>query len=181
MINMHTDVTLDSGAVVRCRPIPPHSTRAVLSRFKRPTVPNVELKSAAGGSETAVALPETPEWDAFMKEQEAYNEAVRMALDDFMLNYGIVGWKLDSESEWSTKPPDNWRVPALMSQYGVVDSDDLWEQRLHFIRYGLILTDDDSEKVDRACMIIPVTKEDVATAAIPFDSSGSTEPDTTSH
>jgi hypothetical protein len=174
-MRIYNDITLESGAVARCRPVPPHATRDVLARIERPDPPYVELESKAGGSERAIALEGTPEWDEFQSAMKEYRRRIMEELGDFMLGYGVVAWKLDGEDgAWSDEPPEGWKMPKAMDYYGVATSDDPWERRLQFIRYGLILTDEDQDAVDRACRIIPVTQEEVKAAMGPFESNGLT-------
>jgi hypothetical protein len=146
-----------------------------LTKHKKPKYPFKELKSAAGGSETAPALEDTPEFLEYQDSMDQYRIDQSRLMREFEYNYGIVGWKDPEEEKWHKEPPEDWTVPEGLRRYGVETSKDPTEFRAQYINYELILTDADRVLVESAIGVGPVSKEDIEAALVPFVSPESTE------
>lgn len=170
-------VLVSSGALLKCRPVPPFAMAEVRGRMPEPPMPKVTVSSAAGGPEVHDALPSTPEYEAYKEAHQKYRRELGLALERFSYNYGIIEWSWPPEDPapgehvWVSEPPEDWRLPAILKEYGVEELKGP-DRRAQYILYELLLTDVDTKKVER--LLFPtelLTKEDILAALAPFGSS----------
>ncbi len=171
-LSKYTEVVTDAGTTLYCRVVPPFAQTAVHRRMPDPPLPRVEVTSASGDSkETHIALPGTPEHDAYMQAKEAHRREFGLALQRFTITYGVVAWRFAPGEPAQVDPPDGWEIPDTLRDYGVKQLTGP-DYRAQYILYELILTDKDLVKVEMATIpSAPVTQEDVAAAIAPFASS----------
>ena len=130
MTNRPQEVTLVSGAVVRCRPIPPYTLDLVVAQIPEPDYPYVDV-SGKRATETRPALVDSPEWIDYQKRQRAYQRDLTHAVQEHQLQFGIVSWKMPDEDEFHNMPPDGWEVPGyLRARYKIETSDEPFERGL---------------------------------------------------
>lgn len=166
-----TERILDSGYEIKCRLVPPYATGDVIASIPRPVYPTVDLLSADGHTEHAMALEDTPEWAKWQAENRQYNAKCAKEIGKHLLTYGIVAYREQgSDQEWQSKPPDNWQVPVAMARYGIEATDDQYERWLQFIKYELIVSERDEAVVNDATSAKPLTPTEVDAAIIPFGS-----------
>ena len=168
---------------VRVTPVPPQASfrwvKAHVQYPDKPPKPMVEMRSPLLGPdappETAPALPETPEWDAWILEMQAWQEQCdTMRRDkadeemDFSLDYAVVDWRRKgSEDEWQSEPADDWQPPPALKRHGISVDDN---RRLAFIHYELLSQPASHELVMRAAFpsgeadMSPVTEKEVSAA-----------------
>ncbi len=181
------EVLLTTGVQMRCRPVPPFATAAVRSTLPDPPFPQVTVESAAGGPEKHPALPETPEYKAWVIAKEKHRRELGLALERFTFNYGVVAWRFpailapgepteegkDVEGvvtygEWLTSPPDEWYLDDTLQDYGIKALKGP-DRRAQYILYELILNDRDSAAVEEVVIQPdPLGKEEVLAALAPF-------------
>lgn len=163
---MHKKLSLGDGVEVRYRTVPPH----VYMQFERlsregmelpPVAPTIEMKSdLTGHTETSEALPDTPEYDAFMIEYEAWvqrnavAEGERQAKwNSLLCNFGIISWRLYPTSGrfrgirhlfrrlvgkgWVLDVPEDWVYPQALVDVGLEESDN---RRMDYIGIEVIST-----------------------------------------
>lgn len=165
------DVVVSSGAVLRCRPVPPYAMTDVLAAVEEPEYPFIDVKSDAGGSERLPALRDSPEYVAYQKDMRNFRVRQRAIAIEADLNIGVIEWRLPGTDEFVRMPPDDWKIPAMMSAYGVEPATDAIKRRVQFIKYELIMTENDDDLVMGVIrMSKPVTAEEVEAAAAPFES-----------
>lgn len=180
-LKQYARVVMNSGAVLYCRAVPPFAQAVVRRKMPEPPAPRVEVHSSAGGSEFHTALPGTPEYEEYVKARKEYKTELGLALQRFTVAYGTVAWELVPGEVAQTEPPDGWDIPQVLKEYGDVLLDGP-DRRGQYILYELILTDKDLEAVEAIYFPEPpITKEDIAAAIAPFESStkgdqSSTEP-----
>lgn len=164
------EVTLSTGVVVRCRPVPPYALQVIHEKFPVPVYPVEKIESAAGHVEVKPVLRDTPEWEQYQEDLMKYNKIRAVAVMDFSMTYSIVSWRLPDSSEWVTEPPDTWKVPDIMAHFDVTTSDDPYDRRLQFLKYTLIQRDSDLLALDAiAADMQPITKKEVKAAKAPFE------------
>ena len=168
---------------VRVTPVPPHASfRWVKSHVQypdKPPKPVVEMRSpllsADAPPEIATALPDTPEWDAWMvalREWQDQCDKIRESKADeemeFSLDYAIVDWrKKGTDDPWCAEPGADWEPRAALLRHNVDVSDD---RRLAFIHYELLAQSENYNLVTRAAFpqgeadMSPVTEEEVSAA-----------------
>lgn len=172
------EATLVSGAVVRCRPVPPYTLDLVVGQIPEPDYPYVDV-SGKRSTETRPALAESPEWIEYQKRQRDYKKRLTEAIQAHQLQFGIVSWKLPDTDVFVKMPPDEWEVPTFLSaRYGVETAEDSYERRLQFIKYELIQYDVDDVVIAAITSnpVAPLTKKELKDGLVPFDSSDGTEP-----
>jgi hypothetical protein len=176
----YTKVTTNQGAILYCRIVPVFAQTAVHKRIPAPPLPRVEVKSASGDSvETHLALPGTPEHDAYMQAKKDHKREFGLALQRFTITYGVVAWRPAPGEPVQTVPPADWEFPPTLREYGVEPLDGP-DYRAQYILYELVLTDEDLINVEAAILPSPpVTKEDVTAALAPFDLSTEGSPSST--
>lgn len=139
------EVTLTDGTIVRCRPVPPYATVQVRRVEAPPPFPREKIKSAAGGVEEVDALEGSPLVEEWQAEMQAYNRRLQERTVEFTLDFGIISWKLPGSDEFTSEPPEDWTIPEALLAYGVTPAK---RKRLDFIRYELIASSLDSERID---------------------------------
>lgn len=165
-----TQHSLDSGYDVRLRPVPPHAITDVLSSFPRPKYPVLHLQSAAGPSEMAPALEDSPEWQAWNAENTEWNKLCIDAIAQFTLTYGVLDYrKTGTDDPWVRGAPKEWKIPSMMDRYGIEDSEDKLVRWLQFIKYELIITESDEGKVDSVTNMRSSSPGEIDAALVPFD------------
>ncbi len=167
------EITLSTGTVVRCQPCPPYALGDVLDSLEEPPYPFVDVPSIAGGSQSHPALRETPEFQQYVRDMAKHNKQVKIELESFALQHGVVSWKFPGSDEFSSEPPDGWQMPPYMVQrHGLETSSDPYEYRMQFIKHGLILYSEDSIAIEEATSkpFKPLSNEEVTSAMSPFDS-----------
>ena len=165
-IYVDTKLNLGDGVEVRYRTVPPH----VYMQFERmsrkgmelpPVPPKVTLTAkATGHTEEVEALPDTPEYDAFMVEYEAWaqrnavKEGDRQAKWNTLLcNLGIIAWRLYPISGhfrgirhffcrlfnkgWVSDVPEDWVYPQVLVDVGLEAGDN---PRMDYIGIEVIRT-----------------------------------------
>jgi len=167
MIQVH----LSSGITLRCRNVPPYLRDKAFASVPEPEFPMLSLKSAAGGTEKAPALADSPEYEKYQADLAKYRRELRSIAMDFDLAYGVMSWRLPGEEQFTEEVPEKWKLPGLMAHFGIdVDTEDGYERRLQYIQW-LIGTDDDANKVRMAIgLTLPLEPEEVEAALAPFDS-----------
>lgn len=165
--------SLDSEYDVRLRPVPPGAIMDVIASFDRPKYPMLDLQSAAGTSETARALEDSPEWHEWNAKNTEYTKRTNRAITQFMLTYGVLDYRrTGTDDPWKRGAPDEWKVPGDMKQFGIEDSEDKYVRWAQFIKYELIVTVADEDTVDKVTDAQkPVTPKEIDDAIVPFDSS----------
>ena len=168
------EVTLGSGAVVRCRPVPPYTAGYPIASVKKPEYPFVEVKSHAGGSERLPALQATPEYRKWQLEMDEYNNQVAEEMMKFNLLHGIIDWKFPGMDEFASEPPDGWQVPIhVRRRYHITSADPTTapdEHRFQFIQFALLQYQEDADLVDQVTAepFAPLTDEELKTMLTPF-------------
>lgn len=145
---MQKEIVLSSGIVVRARPVPPLLVGKVLTTrpdLQSPMAPLVEVKGVAG-TEIMAARPgerEYEEWAQKCTELKIIRDELQ---DNFIWNYGIVAWKHLGEKRFTTEPPKDWKIPMLLSKFGLaLKTDDELERRLLYIQTVILETPEDLE------------------------------------
>lgn len=168
------EVPLSNGVVMLAVSVPPYAYADLNSVAPPPPAPMVELTSAAGGKETAKALPGTPEYDEYWQKRRAYDSERRRQVGEFRIDYGSLGWKYPGTEEFVDEPPEDWEPPDVLDRWKTIP--ELSKRRVLFIKYVLIRNgqDDDDLSVvwDEGK---PPTKKEREVAAAPFDSKGQTD------
>lgn len=139
-----TELELSSGWRVRVQPVPPLAVVEVQSgaEFQYPAPPMVEVKTLAG-EETVPAPDGSPEQAGYWAACRQVDQRRERVTRDFTYDYGIAAWSEDGE-DWLTDPPVGWTLPApLQKRLGKHDP------RLAWIKYGLILSNDDLGAINR--------------------------------
>lgn len=161
------DVTVSTGAVLRCRPVPPYLLATLRGKLPLPPrLPKLNLQSAAG-TEVAKALPESPEYEEYRIAQQEWERKRTQIFTDFTLDFGIVEWRLPESEEWTNTPPDGWQLDPVLVRWGLVEA--AGEPRVAYIKSELIVTDADMNLVDSVTNEpAPVTEGEVQQALVPF-------------
>jgi len=164
---------LTDGTILWCRVVPPYAQAEAHNRFPEPPVPNVDVMGS-GNKEKHKALPGTPEYDAYVRAHKEYRRELGLAIQRFAFNYGVIAWRFPGElpeDDPHTEPPEDWKLPGIMDRYGAKNREGP-DRRGQYILYELILTESDMDGVERVILPTrPVSKEDVAAALAPFESS----------
>ncbi len=170
-LSQFTELVTSQGAILYCRIVPPFAQAAVRRRMPAPPLPRVEVKSASGTNvETHIALPGTPEHDAYLKAKAEHTAELGMALQRFTVHYGIVAWRLAPGEPVQVDPPEDWVLPQALVDYDVAVLAGP-ERRAQYILYVLILTDEDLDLVEATLLPTEeVGREEVAAALAPFAS-----------
>lgn len=177
MTRSYKELELSSGAVVHCRPVPPYMIGSVTAKFTEPAYPYIDESSIAGGSERRPALIGTEQWNRWQSEMKEYRKKMGSAVMDFSLSYGIVDWRFPDMDEFVKEPPDDWQVPEELVQLtGERTSSDAAIRRTQFIKFELLLTNEDADKVEAVTTrpSQPITREELKDAMSPFDSDAAT-------
>jgi len=140
---MQKEIVLSSGIVVRARPVPPLLVGKVVTTrpdLRAPMAPLVEVKGVAG-TEIMPARPGEREYEEWVQKC-AELKIIRDALqDNFIWNYGVVDWKHPGTKKFVTEPPKNWKVPELLSKFGLAPkTGDELERRLIYIQTVILAT-----------------------------------------
>lgn len=162
------DILLSTGAVVRCRPVPPYMMLDMYDTLPLPPVyPKVTLKSPAG-DEKAPALPETEEYVEYRRKQRAWEIERGRHTRDFSLDVGIVAWKLSEDEEFQSEPPEDWTEDPAAARWGLKSRS----TRLAYITQALLATDPDATLVERVINeLASLTEKEITAAGVPFGSS----------
>jgi len=147
---MQKEVVQSSGIVVRARPVPPLLVGKVVTTrpdLQSPMPPLVEVKGVAG-TEIMAARPGEREYEEWVQKC-AELKIIRDALqDNFIWNYGVVDWKHPGTKKFVTEPPKDWKVPELLSKFGLAPkTDDELGQRLIYIQTVILATPEDLESI----------------------------------
>lgn len=178
---MVQEITLSSGIVVRIRPVPPLLSRQVIANrpdLRRPRPPLVEVKGVAG-TELVAARAGEPEYELWVQRLEEIEIESRHIQDNFIWNWGVIGWREPGAREFAQSPPKSWRVPELLVQFGVVPAKaDALTRRLLYIQSELIVTNDDFTLVSRVMFAESalLTDEEVELVADSFPGETEGEP-----
>lgn len=160
-----TELELSSGWRVRVQPVPPLATTEVQAgpEFRYPPPPMVEVETLAG-SETVPAPDGSPEQAAYWAHCREVEERRELTTRDFTYDYGVAAWSEDGEN-WQTDPPAGWTIPApLLRRLGAS-----YDPRLAWIKYGLILSNDDLGAINQVLYSMkPVPEAAVESAAENF-------------
>lgn len=148
-----TELHLDSGYIVRCRPVPPLMANAALDKleFWYPPPPTIDVKVQKGRStETVDAPDDSPEMEEWLKKVREVEQAQSKFIRQFNFSTGIVDWKDadDEKARFLKHPPKGWNPDATMKE---VFGDDT-PRRTVFIMCELIVTQSDFNKVHDAIM-----------------------------
>jgi len=168
---------------VRVTPVPPHASfkwvKAHVKYPDKPPKPMVEMRSPLlppdAPAESAPALPDTPEWDAWMLELQNWQEQcdkVREAKADeemeFSLDYAVMDWrKSGTEDPWQSEPAADWEPRSALERHGVDVGDN---RRLAFIHYELLAQPENYDLIVYAAFpkgeadMSPITEEEVNAA-----------------
>lgn len=145
------ELSLDSGYVVRCRPVPPLLTQGVMtkSEYQYPAPPTIDVSVQKGrATETVPAPTDSPEMEEFIREFNKVEEARNNAAQRFTFSYGCVEWKEEGEERFLKHPPKGWNPDTVMKDVFGEDAS----RRDIFIMGVLIATTGDLEKIQRAIM-----------------------------
>jgi len=161
------EIRLDSGWWIRARPVPPLAVIAVQRgrEFEYPPPPTVRVETLAGG-ETVTAPDDSPEQENYWRACREVDRRREEVARDFAYEYGVVEWtEAETSSPWSTEPPTEWELsPVLAKRIG--DGGSL---RLTWIKFGLILTNNDLSRVNEVLYsLAPVDEAAVRSAAEKF-------------
>jgi hypothetical protein len=172
-----TEITVSNGAVLRCRPVPPYAITDVLFELEEPEYPFIDVRSGdTGGSERLPALRDTPEWIEYQKSLRRFRKRQNSLALEADLNIGIVSWKMPGSDQFEQMPPAGWKVPAIMTAYGVESATEETKRRVQFIKYELIMTQDDDDAVMGLIRKSKtISDKEIDAAAAPFES-GESEP-----
>lgn len=184
-------VPLGNGWEVRVTPVPPHASvrwdRARVKYPPKPVRPMVEIRSKllpeGSTPEVVPALPESDEWNAWMKEMiiwQAECDQIRGDMAglelDFSLDYSIVDWRPEGSDEgWCSVPPRDWQPNPALARHGMVDDLDT---RVAFIHYELLAPPANYDAVMEVAYpkgeqdTSSVTEEEVVAAIRSFRSGG---------
>lgn len=182
------EIPMSNGVVMLVVSVPPGAMVEIHAGYPPPPSPVVKLESAAGGTETVRVLPDTPEWEEYVTKRQEYQKEMARRTGVFVLDYGCIGWIYPKGKGTGTGggrpgkpidiPPEEYEPPPMMKRWGVeMDMTDDTLKRVSFIRHVLIRTDADMEKLGvKLYAEGPPTRQEVKAAAVPFESSGQTEP-----
>ena len=150
-MNDLTELQLDSGWTVRCRPVPPLLAAGMMTKaeFQYPAPPTIDVKVQKGRTTETVSAPlESPEMEKFLRECQAVDDARNHANQQFTFSYGVVDWKGGDVTKFSRFAPKDWKPDAVIKEvFGDID------RRVMFIMGVLIATNHDLFLVQKA--IIP--------------------------
>lgn len=168
---LEKSLVMESGAVVICRPVPPYAQVAVRAQLPpEPVYPTVVITSKSGSSETHPALQGSPEYAEYRKEKDAYTQLIAFTMSEFMVNYGVVKWKLPDQQDFMSEVLDTWELPYVARLYGVLPApDDPAKHRAQYIQFELIQTDADQDSIENVLYSLrALTKKEIIDALSPF-------------
>lgn len=173
-----TELTLSTGFIVRCRPVPPYAAQDVWAALPRLPVPQVTLEGIAG-AETLRALPGSEEYEAYREAMDARRQDLSQQISNFNLDYGVVEWQPPDKvgtDTWYITPPTDWKLPGVLIRWGLKQPEGFRERRISYLKCVVVGSDDDQSNMDAVIMQIrPVTKEEVLAALDPSSSVEGTE------
>ena len=145
---MQKEVVLSSGIVVRVRPVPPLLVGKVVTTrpdLQSPLPPLVEVKGVAG-TEIMPARQGEREYEEWAQKCAELKIVRNHLQDNFIWNYGVIDWKHPGEKKFVAEPPKDWKVPALLSKFGLAPkTGDKLERRLLYIQTVILATPEDLE------------------------------------
>ena len=168
---MSETILLTNGYIVEVRPVPPYVQAMVREALPSPKFPMITLKSeATGNEETMPAMPGTKEYNEYQTAVLDNRRLVSRAMTSFLIDYGVVRWRA-AEGEWETDAPAGWSPPTygILGTRGITDVNENNTLRSMYIRFELLTTDADTERVDRIIFSKEaLTKEEILAALDPF-------------
>jgi len=151
------EVTLSNGARVLCKALPNSMLSRIWTQFPEPKPPMVEIES--GGKRWKEPNPDDPEYIAALRERTLnISEAVqRLTL---LRGVEVVGLPEDIKP---FEEDDDWLEE--LAWLGVVVPTSPAARYVEWLRYRVITTADDYEKIQSMCnRLSGVTEEDIAEA-----------------
>lgn len=164
-------VELENGAWVKVRAMPPIASNEILDdpkyRYPRPAIQRVDT---AAGPEYVPAPEGSPEHNAYLEKWDAVDRARNRHGIDYSYYYGIVEWSIDQGETWHVDPPSDWQPDPLI--LGLVGDQEAPKgvdtRRLQFIKYALITTTTDLERLRTQLYSYQEASENEVSAAEEF-------------
>jgi hypothetical protein len=171
------DIELSNGIVVKAISVPPYTLADVHEALPPPPAPMQEIKSnVTGTTETARALPGTPEFEEYWLQRRKHDRMLSQQTAIFRIDYGTVGWRYPGDDEWVDQPPEDWQPPEILGEWGVEVSAHHRNRRVAFIKYVIMRDSEDMHLLDSKWdSNRPPTVKEVKAAEAPFESAGQTE------
>ncbi len=144
------ELTLENGARVRVRPVPPHVEALFNAGIREsipqePKPPTTAVTMADGHVEHDV-VTSGPEFDAYREALVAWEDARNdlvveafVSYDVLKRDYAIMAWSWDGE-HWRTDTPDDWQFPDALTRAGMVGCGN---RRVDYIGIELLVTPGD--------------------------------------
>lgn len=176
------DIELSNGIVVKAISVPPYTLADVHEALPPPPAPVQEMRSnLTGSTETARALPGTPEFEEYWQARRKHDRMISRQTAAFRMDYGTIGWRYpgSDEDDWVDMPPDDWEASEVLTAWGVEGQGSAHprNRRVAFIKYVIMRDSDDLDRLEAKWESNrPPTRKEVAAAEVPFESNGQTEP-----
>lgn len=158
-MNKHTDVTLSSGMVMRCKPVSHLAISVAVGAYpgcQMPDAPTEEIDSkAAGVTNIVLARPGTPQYAAYQAECNKVMELKERIEDEARYYAGTIGWKTPGKTTFTRQVPKSWRFPQVLTDLGITPKEiemvgrETVGRTWDYILYELLTNDRDLIKVGR--------------------------------
>lgn len=142
MSDEYTELTLSSGAIVRCAPVPPTVIPQVIADHPDCQMPEPPVEEIIGktGVQKVIARPgsaEYAEWQTQVQRIRLARERVGRAAQ-FVVS--VIAWKLPGTKNFSSRVAKNWQFPERLLRVGLQPAEDDMGRTADFIQYELLQT-----------------------------------------